>query len=1038
MSKAALTFFFGLLTILSMLTPSGAQSLDGGRFSENAEWFRTRDGLPHNTVLSLHQDRQGYLWIGTYNGVCRYDGFEFRTFQRELNLLGIDLPQAVETIFEDGTGKIWMGSRGGLIACFDPITGKWQAYNTKNTVITAMWCFYEDHTNGIWVGTRDGYLGRLDSSVNEFVFKKVQPTDIHGIVEYGSSQLLLVGPEPSLYSIKDQQCRPINRLAAMGNARLRVLNRQEQLIVLEGPEIKQVSPGNSDIVRRRLPVIPDHHTILGKAFNPDDYLVFFRNKVLIGKLELGIIDSFQLGSAENWRWETNAVLLDRTNILWVATHSGLLKIDRNKSIFKSFFSGTGTDSIRKYSRSVFYSDPYVWLGFKKATSIFFRPEIHFDQVEFKTTCFLEENGRPLNVPTTNTFLKCRNGKLFSGSLEGLALFNPKKKCFEILDPEEFSLCEKDLMEIWALYEDTDGIIWVGTGKNGLWCIDLKEKKAAHLNRFAVAEISGDPLAIWCIYEDHSKTIWLGTNQGLFSIRSGEKIQAKNFRKRHVFGGDSLNGKHIWNLYEDSRRQLWIGTTDNGINILNPQRSSIRYFNILNGLRSNTISGIIEDSFGNIWVSTLDGLVRIARGESFLQVFTEEDGLISNDFNFKDVTADPQGRLYFGTKMGVVVFDPTLFSPPSDELSSPIISEFTVLGEDLEQLLRSDGLLELAHDQNFFQFRFSALHFKNPSRHKFRYRLKGLEEKWNVATVKDPYAKYTHVPPGEYLLQVEASIDGIHWLPRRLERNIVLHPAVWQTLWFRIGIVILLGFTIVFFMYLRFKGAIRREKDRTRFTRKLAELELTALQAQMNPHFIFNSINSIQHYILNHDDLAANDYLTRFARLMRLFLHSSKQKYLPLKVELEILRNYVALESLRFEEKFEYTIVVGTDVPDWIKIPTMILQPFVENSINHGLLPKNETGRLLLEFKREGNTLLCRVDDNGIGREKAMLMRQSIGEHQSMGMSLIQERLKIYESMDERKIELRVEDKRTKSGESLGTLVELRINVIHWNNESDNH
>ena len=233
---------------------------------------------------------------------------------------------------------------------------------------------------------------------------------------------------------------------------------------------------------------------------------------------------------------------------------------------------------------------------------------------------------------------------------------------------------------------------------------------------------------------------------------------------------------------------------------------------------------------------------------------------------------------------------------------------------------------------------------------------------------------------------------------------------------------------ILFIRWRIAQIRRKEAMKADFDRKLANVELNALRAQMNPHFIFNCLNSIDYYILKNDTEKASDYLNRFSRLIRLILQNSRSEYVNLKDELESLRLYIEMESLRFEQQFDYEVKIsrGLNIEE-VEIPPMLLQPYVENAIWHGLVQKEGRGRLDLAITRQNGTLFCVIEDNGIGREEAQRLKSKTAtRRKSMGMAITQDRISMINKLYKADASVEVIDLKDDEGRALGTRVELRI------------
>lgn len=259
-------------------------------------------------------------------------------------------------------------------------------------------------------------------------------------------------------------------------------------------------------------------------------------------------------------------------------------------------------------------------------------------------------------------------------------------------------------------------------------------------------------------------------------------------------------------------------------------------------------------------------------------------------------------------------------------------------------------------------------------------------------------------------------------------DVIVKRPWWRTWWFwGASFVSLFGLFYGRERFLKFWA-----DEEQRHHRQIVELELRTLQLQMNPHFIFNALNSIQSYVMTHDALTANNYLSKFAHLIRMFLDSSRSKYISLQEEVRMLNLYVEMEKLRFEGKFEYTIEVSPEVNKYFEIPTMILQPFVENSINHGLRYKSEMGFMKITFFVENNYLICRLEDNGVGRAVAKEVQSNTRKgYKSQGLKITSERLETYNKINDTNIVFSIKDlysKNDTSEKDIGTVVEVRFPI----------
>lgn len=376
---------------------------------------------------------------------------------------------------------------------------------------------------------------------------------------------------------------------------------------------------------------------------------------------------------------------------------------------------------------------------------------------------------------------------------------------------------------------------------------------------------------------------------------------------------------------------------------------------------------------------------------------------------------------------------------------PIIEELKIRGFafPFDKDLVADQGLKLSHDQNFVSFDFTGLNFTQSDRMQFRYILEGFEEDWVVAN-KGRSVSYTNLEPGSYTFKVLAANSAGIWDPKPAVFKFRILPPFWETWWFRILAIC----TLIGTGYLIAQNQIRKIRQRAEirereagykqreaelkqevaeFSKQVAEVELAALRAQMNPHFVFNCLNSINTFILLNDPRNASLYLQKFSKLIRQVLDASRSEYISLKNELDTLRYYIELEQMRYGGKFAYIIEVNETIQqDVIDLPPMLVQPYVENAIWHGLMHKEGEGGLLrIDVDRELQNLHITIEDNGIGRKKAAEMKsKSAVMHKSHGMAVTDERIKIINDLYGTAATVKIEDLYNNLGEATGTRVTL--------------
>jgi hypothetical protein len=353
-----------------------------------------------------------------------------------------------------------------------------------------------------------------------------------------------------------------------------------------------------------------------------------------------------------------------------------------------------------------------------------------------------------------------------------------------------------------------------------------------------------------------------------------------------------------------------------------------------------------------------------------------------------------GTIYFGGKYGVDYFRP---GEIRDNPTAPLmlLSGLQLFRDGKPHAYRLDGSdIRLSYKDDLVMLEFTGMHYSDQDKIKYQYRLDPEHDDW-IDLGYERKVLFSNLKPGAYVFRVKAvTPDGV-WAEKNLEVRIDVSPPFYQTWWFRlIALLMLIGGIFAYIKY-REQQIQKREHQESEITRKIMELEKRALQAQMNPHFIYNSMNSIQQFILIHDTEGAMKYLTRFSRILRTVLNMSSQARIPLYEELKLIEDYIELENMRFPNKFTYKIDVSPDLNiHAVEIPPFFIQPQVENAIRHGLLRKAETGHLQVDLKKDGDTIFIVVEDNGIGRDAARAGKfKEVNSHDSKGLAIIEERLK---------------------------------------------
>ncbi|OWY22816.1 hypothetical protein C7N43_02695 [Sphingobacteriales bacterium UPWRP_1] len=513
--------------------------------------------------------------------------------------------------------------------------------------------------------------------------------------------------------------------------------------------------------------------------------------------------------------------------------------------------------------------------------------------------------------------------------------------------------------------------------------------------------------------DANGRLWIGTSGGLYRNENG---------KNYYLGNKApLLSKPINDLCTDTMNRLWLATADTGV--LVKRNNALLHLTIANGLSCNNCNAIFADDQNRIWVATNNGLNLITlknmeANTAKVTTITTADGLAADFVNDVWVHAD---SVWVATVNGLTLFPVPNIKPDTATPLPVYLHAIKVWNQPVP--LKSNYLLK--YNQNNISIEFAGISYRLGGKLQYLYQMQGLQNEWLQTGLT--MVQYPSLPPGDYVFRV-AAYDKWGRISRQTASvRLVIMPPLWQTWYFKLAALLLLASGVIGAAYL----AVSYFKDRSELQRRTVESEQMALRTQMNPHFIFNSLNAIQYFITQNDKLSANRYLSVFATLIRKVLNNSQRSYISLEEELEYLQLYLQIEALRFKDMFDYKITVAPNiVQSETGIPPMLIQPYVENAIQHGLLRKTEGSRNLhICFEQPmPDVLLCTVTDNGIGRNKARAL-ESNRTGTGIGTINPRERLALLNRLLKKPIEVQITDLYTTDKEPSGTEVKIAIPVF---------
>ncbi len=508
---------------------------------------------------------------------------------------------------------------------------------------------------------------------------------------------------------------------------------------------------------------------------------------------------------------------------------------------------------------------------------------------------------------------------------------------------------------------------------------------------------------------HQDNYYFGTLSGLVQVD-------KNGRLTRYGDKIPICRERITDIAKVPGSALWVATGKAGV-FRYADNTVTANINTMSGLSSNICRSLFYHN-GFLWVGTNKGLnkVRLADNKVVAQ-YSVSDGLPADIINaiYADDTA-----LWIGTPAGLTNFK------EKDITSSSVCNLVMEAVKISGTITDSTGSRNLPWQQNNISFEYTAISFKSAGDIVYKYRLQGLNDEWQETRLTT--LAYPSLPSGEYELELYA-INKFGKQSNTLTHKFSIAAPFWRTGWFR-TLLVLCGLALFWFILnQRFKAQQQRAAEKNGISRRMAQLEQTALRAQMNPHFIFNCLSSIQHFALQNDIEKTNEYISRFGSLIRQTMDNSGKTNISVAGEVKYLETYLLLEQMRFPEKFNWHIYVEPGIQtDYVFIPSMILQPFVENAIRHGIRYKETNdGLITVHITQQDQKLVCCVEDNGVGRAKAREYQgHNMIEYQSKGISLSVSRLEMLGADSVAKVETEITDLNDPNGNPCGTKVCIRF------------
>jgi hypothetical protein len=908
------------------------------------------DGLPSDRVNCVYEDSYGYLWVGTSNGVGRYDGKKFTNYGFSEGLSYLQ----VNTIFEDSFHRLWIGTTKGIVQL---LGNRFAVYKTADPVeYTRTFGFYQTEDNMIWALTNKGIYRFNDSlwvpvapytPYERMPCKQIARLRDGLLFNYGHSlikkrsdntwQVIARSPLKNDFDYFNSVQEHYGKIYVSVQNRLYTLENDRMKLLLDS-----------------IPANPSYNYYV----NDDDrcFVTTEGNGLYV----------YQLRPAKRYplffsSYKSNflySIYRDKHNNMWMSSYEGLLKIhpktftDYQREVFKEPVKDV-RNIVSLYNDLLISSSSDGFMIWNDKT------------MRHVSAPFLNRHQYPRDIidvysddeKDAGTWLMTRRLKLLyikKGQLQdytGLVRRSTRESFYDVaVHPQtrDVYICadstlltgDKNKMEV---YHDADGKtfskpISVVFTKDGIGIVNVFFKGIYFItkkNKIIKAppdlDIIDERVSGW-LYEGINGRMWVRNyGRGLVSFRVNNAYQVRDIQQFTTAEG--LPSNDVLDIATDLEKRLWV-CTSNGLAVMvyDPGKDSWDIYNVGKQLGLNFESWVdgkmAVDTYGHIWLSTTDHLIKLYPEKIHLQ---------------KEVPRAVIEKVLLGMRE----------------------TDWHKYGDSVHSYFQLPYEPVLSYNQNSFGIQFNGTNLSVSSGQEYSYMLAPLDTSWSQATSNN-FLSLLKLSPGSYVFKVRARGKDTGWsAPDSF--SFTIQKPFWDRWWFRL-MLIASAASVIVFIYSRRIRAIQQEAQ---IQNQLNELEMKALKAQMNPHFIYNALNSIQSLIVDEKKSEAISYVGTFSRLLRQVLEHSDNNVISLEKELHTLNLYMQLESLRLNMDLKYSLQTDEDVmTEYEKVPPLILQPFIENALWHGLSRKEGEKNLTISVSETDDYLLCVVEDNGIGREKA--------------------------------------------------------------------
>ncbi|MFD1629171.1 two-component regulator propeller domain-containing protein [Pseudopedobacter beijingensis] len=794
------------------------------------------DGLSQSTVRCMLQDRKGFMWFGTRDGLNKYDGYNFIVYKKDPLKSRWLNSNDIKSIVEDKQEKLWIATWEGGVNVLDPKTEIFTHFKKTEKASQGLSsnnveCLLVDDEDNIWIGTYSDGLDLFDRQKNYFIHFKNRGDDSGSIscnnitaMYQDSDKNIWVGTTNglNLFNKKNQSFTTFINETDTNN---KLLNNKIKFIFedrrknlwigtyggglylfdREKKSFRTMKLSSNGLDNRVLLSMNEDHNgnlWIGTenngliVFNPEkNSHTYFLNK-----------DNNPTGISSN---TINTIVRDVKGNLWIGTlNGGINQVNVEAGKFNHYKHQEGQNSLSNNIVDAIYEDAKgnLWIGTDGGGIDMFDKE----KGVFKNYRHLKNNKHSIAGDYVPAVCQDSKGFIWAGTWgEGMTVFNPQTNQYKQYryNPSVRGGLSHDF--VFYIFKDSQNRIWVGTYGGGLNLYNPKDESFIYYQNEINNPESLSSNYILTINEDKKGRLLIGTDGGGLSILDPVTGRFENYR--HNEGKGFLSNNSVGSIWEDKNGYLWLGT-NYGLNKLNPITGVITSYFAQDGLANDIVTAILGDKYDNLWIGTARGFSKFnIRTQTFTN-FTIADGLQGNEFKAARCLSK-NGMMYFGGTNGFNVFDPSTvktfsYTPPLIFTGFEIFNkEAPINGEILTENINTVKEITISYKESVITFEFAALNFVDKQKKQYAYKLVGFDKEWNYIGVKNSVS-YTNLDPGEYTLNIKTLNNDGHWSDKLAKIKLIITPPVWKTWWFRLMLVIG-GSSCVLFVFYRRLSAVRQ-------------------------------------------------------------------------------------------------------------------------------------------------------------------------------------------------------------------------------------